>query len=59
MPHEYEYIAKSSLSDSVASRNSAYGTKYDPEALEYNKVQLRERSGSTEVPQEQVQRWYK
>ena len=53
MPHEFDYIVRSSCSDSVdVSRNSAYGTRYDAEALEYNKVQLRERSGSTEVPNE-------
>jgi len=40
MPHEFDFVAKSSFSESLenASRNSAYFEKYDKEKKEMNKV---------------------
>ena len=61
MPHEYDFVAKSQLSEPIEnlSRNSAYFTKLDKEKNGLTKVALRERSASVEIPIDLVIRAYK
>ena len=62
MPHEFDFVDnKSSLSvPENLSHNSAYLTRYDKDNQnKMDRVHLRERSGSQEIPTDLVVRAYK